>query len=366
MTRESLVHLIALSRIPQVGPILTRQLISYCGGVEAVFEASASALAKIPQIGPVTAKIIIEEKNVAAAERIVSQYEKQHVTFTAYLDENYPKRLLEIHDAPVVLFSRGVFNYNASRTVAMVGTRSITEYGKIMADRLVEELKPYGVQIISGLAYGVDAACHRASVKHGIETIAVLGSGVDNIYPSSHRDLAEKMCAHGGVISEFNPGDGPDREHFPMRNRVIAGMSDALVVVESKYKGGSMISADFAFSFSRDVFAVPGRVDDPMSAGPNKLIRTGKAQLVHTGSDIARAMIWEKDGSITGKQSTLLLDFSPEEQLLVTALRKKTKASLDELHYASQLSTSEIASIMLQLEFKNVVKSLPGNRFVLL
>ena len=366
MKRENLVRLIGLTKIPNLGPVLIRQVVSYCGGVEAVFSAEPADLLSIPQIGKVTAQQIVEGRSIDEADRLLSIYEQKGVVATSYLDDDYPRRLSEINDAPVVLYSRGIFNYNASRTVAMVGTRAASEYGKIMSDRLVEELRPYNVQIISGLAYGIDIASHRAAVKHGLETIAILGSGVDNVYPGSHRDFASKMCDRGGLISEFDPGTGPDRENFPMRNRIIAGMSDALIVVESKYKGGSMISADFAFDFSRDVFAVPGRVDDELSAGPNKLIRIARAQLIHSGGDVARAMMWEKDGKMTAKQSRLLLDLTDKEREIINAIQELKKPSLDELSYRTGYRSSELSTDLLQLEFKAVVKSLPGNRYVLL
>ncbi|MCL4160124.1 UNVERIFIED_CONTAM: hypothetical protein GTU68_040561, partial [Idotea baltica] len=284
----------------------------------------------------------------------------------SYLDDDYPQRLIHYKDAPVILFIKGQPQLNAARTVAIVGTRAMSEYGELMTGRIISELKDYDVQIISGMAYGVDITAHRKCVQERIPTIGILGNGLDILYPSTHKQVADKMLSDGGLISEFGLGVGPDREHFPMRNRIIAGMSDAVIVVESKKKGGSMITGDIAFNYNKDVFAIPGRVGDLKSEGCNLLIKWNKAALVQSGDDVARALRWEKDKKPKTVQRKLFVALSAPQKEIADLIQERGSVNVDEFAFELNKRVSQLAGILLEMELNGVIKSLPGNRYVLL
>jgi DNA processing protein len=248
------------------------------------------------------------------------------------------------------------------KTVAIVGTRSPSEYGKMMTDKIVADLKPFNVNIISGLAYGIDTIAHQACVNNKINTIAVLGQGLKNIYPAQNRTLAKRIMDHGSLISEFPFNTQPDRENFPRRNRIIAGMSDAIIVVESAAKGGSIITANYGNDYFKDVFAIPGKIGDKKSEGCNKLIKQNKAHLLESVADIAYIMNWEKDDP-KPKQMTLALDLDDDERRIVAFMKEEQVTNIDQMHYALELSLSNLSSSLLNLEFKGIVRSLPGKKY---
>ncbi|MBC7886069.1 MAG: DNA-protecting protein DprA, partial [Saprospiraceae bacterium] len=284
MSTQDILYLIALTKLPKVGPVIAKNLISYCGGVEEVFKVGKKSLLKIPGIGQAVTENFDTVGAMKLAEKEMKFIEKNHINVLSYLDEDYPKRLSNFDSSPVILYYKGNVNLNHHRTVAIVGTRRPSEYGKIMCDRIIEGLLSYNVLLVSGLAFGVDAAAHRKCVETGIPTLGILGHGLDIIYPSEHKALSKKMIENGGVLTEFPSETKPDRENFPMRNRIIASISDVVVVIESKRKGGSIITAEFANEYNKDVFAVPGSVTDELSEGCNKLIKQNKAHLIESAA----------------------------------------------------------------------------------
>ena len=357
---------IALSKIKLVGPKTAKLLISYAGGVDEVFSMSKKELLKIPGIGAKIVDNILSENHFETAEKEMNFIEQKGIKALHYLDPEYPQRCLHFEDAPLVLFYKGNVDLNQVRTVSIVGTRKPTEYGKSSCEKLVEGLKAYSPLIISGLAYGVDATAHRKSVECDIPNVGVLGHGLDRIYPAANRKLAQRMIENGGLLSEFTSGVGPDRENFPMRNRIIAAMSDVVVVIESASKGGSIITALFANNYNKDVFAIPGRTNDEYSAGCNKLIKQNKAHLLESAADIAYIMRWEEDADQSKPiQATLLLDLNKEEQLIYDLLKETKTQHIDKLAQTLKLPLSQLSSIMLNMEFKGLIKSLPGKQYSL-
>lgn len=364
---KKLFFQLALTQVPLVGAVTAKQIISYCGSAEAAFRTSRKQLLKIPGIGEQTAQAIQEFRDFDRIEKEIAFLERTGIRALFYTDADYPDRLKHYPDAPVLLFMRGPASLNYQRTLAVVGTRQPSPQGIAICEEIISSLKPYDVQIVSGLAYGIDAAAHQAALQSSLPTIAVLGHGLNRIYPLSHKSLAEEMVRQsGGLLTEFLSEKGPDRENFPMRNRIVAAMSDALLVVETGARGGSMITANLANDYNKDVFAIPGRVKDPKSEGCNLLIKSHKAGLVESAEDIAYFMRWEHTQTKPpSTQGTLFADLEPKEKMILEMIRQETSPwSMDKISYHAQLPGSEIASVLLNLEFKGLVKSLPGKRFI--
>lgn len=362
---ERIIYLLALNKISKIGPVLSKNLIAYCGGVEQIFSSSLKELKSIPGIGPKVASNIKQSNLLEEAQAELELCHKQNIRIVSYLDTDYPQRLIHYKDSPTVIYCKGDMELNAHRTAAIVGTRNMSAYGQQQTERIIQELKNYNVQIISGMAYGVDITAHRTCVQLDIPTIAVLGSGLDRLYPATHNHVARKMLKHGGLISEFSLGTGPDREHFPMRNRIIASMSDTIIVIESKKKGGSMITADLAFHYNKDVFAIPGRVGDDKSEGCNLLIKWNKAALIQSGDDIARAMMWDKQQEQQTIQRQLFVSLSDIEKSIVDIIKEKGSINVDELSHTLDKKGSQLAGTLLQMELNGIIKSLPGNKIIL-
>lgn len=362
---NSLIYKIAITKIPKVGNIHAKNLISFCGGVAAVFETSKKALLKIPGIGAGVADAIIKQDVLKIAEQELNFIEKHQVQTYFYLDKNYPNRLKHYPDCPIMLFGKGNMDFNHPRNVAIVGTRKPTPRGKLICEELVEGLQDYGVQIVSGLAYGIDIAAHRKCVQLGMPTIGIMGSGLSQIYPAIHYVTAMEMLENGGLLTEFTSELGPDYHHFPLRNRIIAGLSDALIVVETANKGGSMISAKIANAYNKDVFAVPGRMNDKTSAGCNHLIKIHKANLIESAKDVSYIMRWDKLDQQKNVQKQFFVELTPQEQAIVKVLENTDSKGIDQLSYDTQLHPSEMAGILLELEFKGMIQPLPGKRYML-
>ena len=354
---------IALTFVQGIGDVTGKKLVAYCGGAEAVFCETKKALAKIPNITENVVKSIMSKDVMARAEAELLFVEKNGITPLFYLDTQYPKRLQHCHDSPMLLYYKGEANLNTEKVVGVVGTRNISEYGKYITENIIGELAADNVLIVSGLAYGVDAAAHRAALKYDLATVGVLGHGMQTIYPAENRKLSQKMLEKGGVLTEFISGTKPDRENFPQRNRIVAGMVDCLIVIESALKGGAMITADIANSYDREVFAVPGRVGDIYSEGCNCLIRTNKANLVTSANDIRYVMRWDVDTKVVSKQMRLFRDFSEDEKKVMDAFGNNNIVHLDDIIVGSELSPSKIASVLLSLEFDGVLTALPGKRY---
>lgn len=367
MSQERLSFL-ALHFISGVGDQLVKQLVSYCGSAEQVFKTPKGKLLKIPGIGPVTAESIRAGSTFHQAEKELKKAEKEETEILFYTDNKYPGRLKSIVDAPSILYHKGNANLNHSKSVAVVGTRQATEYGKEIVTKIVEELKPHDPLIVSGLAYGIDIQAHKQALKTNLPTIGVMGSGMDVIYPSVHKETAKKMINQGGLLTENHFGTKPDAHNFPARNRIIAGMCDALIVVEAAEKGGALITAEIANSYNKDVFAVPGSLGQTYSEGCNKLIRNNKATIYTSIKDLEYLMNWNV-GESKSKNGSKKIDFSSfgvDEQKVLSMLQEKNgPMMIDELTIKTALSPSLLASLLLALEFSNVVKSLPGKQFAL-
>ena len=363
-------HQIALTLVPGVGSILIRQLISYCGSATDVFRSPMAKLLKIPGIGEVTARAILRPTALLEAEQVIKRLEKLNATAHFYTDKTYPTRLKTLYDAPALLYFQGTGDLNCPRTLGLVGTRQATEYGRRVTNEIIEAVSPYDVSIISGLAYGIDIAAHRASLTNGLQTVGVMASGLDIIYPNVHQKTAQEMIASGGLLTENRPGTKPDAHLFPARNRIIAGLSDVVVVVEAAAKGGALITAEYANNYHREVFAVPGQLMHAFSAGCNKLIRENKAQIYTKPQDIIEALNWDqspKSVSQSGVQPAavplLPVDMTEEESQIMALLRQVESLHIDELSWKSQIPMGRLASLLLNLEFRGFVRSLLGKKY---
>ncbi len=366
MTDNALIYKIGIGLIPKIGPVLTKRLISYCGSVEAVFQEKRNNLGKIPGIGSKLAGFISDNKTkvLQLAEEEINYIEKNGITALFYLDAAYPERLRHCDDAPVILFIQGNTDFNRHKVLSVVGTRNPTDYGKEMCTKIVEyfALNHPDILIVSGLAYGIDICAHRTALKNKIDTAAVLAHGFTLIYPAVHRDTAKQMINRGALVTEFLHHEQPEPNNFVKRNRIIAGLSDATVVVESGKQGGAIITADIANSYNRDVFAVPGRAYDNYSAGCNQLIKTNRAALIEDARDIEYMLGWNKDNTPVKEavQQQLFLSLSEDESALLNAIRNTSGITIDQLSLQCEIPVSRASSALLNLEFHGLVQCLPG------
>lgn len=357
---------IALTLVPGVGSVLVRQLISYCGSAAGVFQALPGRLLKVPGVGDVTARAIRQTSVLAEAERVMQRLEKLKARALFYTDADYPARLKGLYDAPPLLYAQGAANLNTPRTLGIVGTRQATDYGRRVTEELIQAMVPFGTFIISGLAYGIDIAAHRASLVHQLPTVGVMASGLDVIYPSVHQKTAQDMLGQGGLLTENRPGVKPDPHLFPARNRIIAGLSDAVIVIEAAAKGGALITAEYANNYHREVFAVPGGLSQTFSQGCNKLIRENKAQIYTRPQDIVEALNWDQPTDKPTRKNTLPAlptDFTNEESQIMALLRQQTDMHVDDLSWQSQIPMGKLASLLLSLEFRGFVRTLPGKKY---
>lgn len=363
---SSLLYRIALTLIPNIGAVHARTLIEQFGDADAIFKTKKSLLEKTEGIGEIRARSIKAFTNFKRAEEEIRFIEKYKINPLFLTDDNYPKRFLNCYDPPALFYFRGNTDLNSSKLIAIVGTRINTDYGKQVTEQLVKDLQLPGVVIVSGLAFGIDAIAHRAALKYNLPTIGVVGHGLDTIYPNQHKGLAKEMIQHGGLLTEFISKTKPDKHNFPIRNRIVAGISDVTIVAETSIKGGSMITAEMANGYNRDVFAVPGRTTDTRSAGCNLLIIKNKAILLTDTSQLIETMGWEDKKKIAPKpQRELFIQLSHEEKIIVNILQEKEVVPIDELNFRSNLSSSAVAAAMLNLEFQGVVASLPGKVYKL-
>ena len=359
-----LLYEVALTLVPGIGDVNGKKLVAYCGGAEAVFCEKKKTLSKIPGIGEKTIESIMSQNVLSRAERELDFTEKHGIRILYYLNSDYPKRLQHCYDSPMILYCKGHTDFNVDKVVGIVGTRNVTDYGKIMTDRIVSELLDDDVLVVSGLAYGVDTCAHNASVKNGLKTAAVLAHGLHTIYPPVNRNLAKKMLECGGcLLTEQLSGVDPDKENFPKRNRIVAGMVDCLIVVESASKGGALITAEIANAYDREVFAVPGRIGDVYSAGCNNIIKDNKANILLDVSDLRSIMRWDESKKVVAKQMRLFREFNDEEKLVMKLFEESDVVYLDKIITETLLSPTKIASILLSLEFDGILTALPGKRY---
>jgi DNA processing protein len=364
-TPENLAHKIAISLIPGIGAITARNLIAYVGSVEGVFQEKEKNLLKIPGVGEVNAQRVVRQNVLERARKEVDYILKNNIQTFFYLDENYPTRLKNCSDAPIILYFKGNAILNERRIISIVGTRNATNYGKDICDELIRSFseRGYPILVVSGLAYGIDVHAHKACLKYNIPTVGVFAHGLDDIYPALHAPIAAKMLENGGLISDFVSETKIDRQNFLRRNRIIAGLADATVIVESAEKGGALVTADIANSYNRDVFAFPGRSHDAFSRGCNKLIKFNEAVLVENAADIEKAMNWDvKTSSTRIFQTSMFFESSPEEQKLIDLLKAGDRF-VDEITMETQMPMSKVSAMLLGLEFKGLVISLPGKMY---
>lgn len=361
---ENLIYKIGLSILDGVGPINARRLVAYCGGAEAVFRENEHSLMAIPQIGRIGARKIIQSDVLDRAAAEVAFIEKHKIDARFYLDEAYPERLRHCVDAPVMLYSKGNLDLNHQRVLSVVGTRKASPYGIAQCEKLIRELIPYNPIIVSGLAYGIDICAHRAALRNGLPTAGVLAHGLDRIYPWSHKDTAKEMIRQGGLVTEFPSETNPDRENFPKRNRIIAGLCDAVIVIESGLKGGSVITAEIANSYHRDVFAIPGRLTDEFSQGCNRLVKTHKAVVLESVKDIEYLLGWDRQE--TRSKGLFEVSADPDENgRLLNCLASLEASNLEHLSQEMSLSKEEVHQMLMELEFAGKVRILPGHQYAL-
>ena len=362
-----LLYKIALTLIPGIGDVLVKNLVNYCGNPEAVFKEKKSCLLKIPGVGPATVNSVFKSKEQKRAEEEIAFIEKNNIRPLFFTDFDYPLKLRLCHDGPAMIYFKGNANLNTDKIVGVVGTRRPTQYGKTVTEELISALKEKGIMIVSGLAYGIDIMAHSLCLENGIQTIGVLAHGLDRVYPGMHSSIAKRMESNGGVLSDFLSGTKPDRENFPKRNRVVAGLCDAVVVIESKMDGGSMITADIAHSYNRDVMAYPGKALDEYSNGCNYLIKRNKAAMIENAGDLFYHMNWDLNHKKVKKQlqQSLPLHLNEDESKLYDLIREKRKIHMDEMCQHLSLSVSKISAILFELEVQNLVISLPGKFYCL-
>lgn len=353
--------------IPGIGNINSKKLIAFFGNVENIFKAKKPDLLKVQGIGAFLANEILNKSVLDDAAKEMEFLEKNKIDSYFLLDKEYPERLKHCEDSPVILYFKGVANLNKQKIISIVGTRKATQYGKEHCNELIKNLQLNGHDpiIISGLAYGIDICAHKAALKYNLPTIAVLGHGLTTMYPASHKKHARDIIKRGGLLTEFSSKAKLDPSNFVKRNRIIAGMADATIVVESGAKGGSLITADIANSYNRDVFAFPGRVNDKYSIGCNRLIKTNRAALIENINDLEYILGWEKEKAKGAIQKQLFVELSVDEQKVIDSLKLEEQLSIDVICLKTNFPMSKVSSILLKLEFSGLVKSLPGKIYKL-
>ena len=361
---------IALSQLKGVGDSNAKLLISYAGSAEKLFKLSAARLQKINGVGPKLAGAFSDTyAALKRAEQELKFIEKHKIDTLFYYDKRYPKRLLNCADAPLFVFSKGNFDFNKERFVNIVGTRHATEYGREITESLIADLAAYQVNLVSGLAFGIDICAHKAALKYDMQNIAVLAHGLDRLYPAQHRSVAEKLQLNGALVSDFLSETNPDRQNFPSRNRIVAGMTDATIVVESAIAGGALITAEIANNYNRDVFAFPGKVTDDFSKGCLKIIKQHKANLVTCAKDIIESMNWDVHDSNIKKeiiQPQLFVELNGNEKIVYECLSENEKLHIDDLTMKIQLPQSTLSGVLLQMEMKGLISSFPGKLYKLI
>lgn len=361
---DKLLYQVGVTMFPGIGDVYTRALVNHFGTPESVFKATKKDLETIEGIGQKRMEGILKF-DLKKAEEEITFLKKHNIQAIFFQDENYPKRLVHCFDSPAMLYYKGNTDLNAAKFVAIVGTRNQSEYGRNLCENLISVLENEGVVIVSGLAFGIDTIAHKAALKHHIETIGVLAHGLDRIYPSENKTIARQMIEHGGLLTEFRAGTIPDRKNFPSRNRIVAGMCDCIVVIESGLKGGSLITAELGNGYNKDVFAFPGRVNDSKSEGCNFLIKTNRAGMITSGEDLLYMMGWRKEGKTKiKKQRELFIELAEDEKLIYNLLQNGP-VHIDELYLNSNLNGSTVAKSLLMLEMQGIINILPGKMYEL-
>jgi len=364
MTEDQLINILALQHLPKIGSTNAKKLIAHCGSAEAVFKEKKSNILKIDGIGTVTIEGLFDSIHFEEAKNELRFIKDNNIGYTYFTDSDYPERLKNCIDAPLLLFQSGNINLHNKQIISVVGARKITTSGIAFCEKLVEELTPYDPVIISGFAYGTDITAHKAALKNNLQTIGCLAHGLNQIYPKIHKKYMVDVEKHGGFFTDFWSTDAFDRNNFLKRNRIIAGLSEATIVIESAEKGGSLVTADIANSYNRDVFAVLGRTTDSQSVGCNNLIKANQAHLLSNPLDVPYLLGWELDHQqkpIAQKQ--LFVELEPDEKIIYNYLKENDKELLDVIALHCNMPTYKLAGLLLNMELKGVIRPLPGKLF---
>ena len=368
---EEQIYSIALTMVPGIGHIGAKRLVEGMKSATDVFRYRKELSERIPGVNERISAALDCPSLIARAEQELGFLQKNRIQCLTYYDEAYPSRLRECEDAPVVLFFKGNTDLNSLHILNMVGTRNATDYGTQICASFLRDLKALcpDVLVVSGLAYGIDIHAHREALANELPTVGVLAHGLDRIYPHVHRKTAVDMLEKGGLLTEFLSGTNPDRHNFISRNRIVAGMCDATIVIESAEKGGSLITAELAEGYHRDCFAFPGRMSDEYSKGCNRLIRDNKASLLLSAEDFVQAMGWNMQTTLSEKvsvQRSLFIELSEEEQKIVAILEKLGNLQINSLVVEADIPVNKMTAILFELEMKGVIRVLAGGMYQLL
>ncbi|KIQ21464.1 DNA processing protein DprA [Flavobacterium sp. MEB061] len=363
MSEQDLFYLLALLKVEGVGDIMAKKLLTHFGKAETVFTTKTNQIAAIDGVGSVLLKNLRDKSIFEKASNELDFIKSNDIKVSFFQDENYPERLKHCFDSPVLIFSAGNMNLKNKRIISIVGTRQITSYGTDFCRKLIEDLAPLDPVIVSGFAYGVDIVAHQIAMENNLQTIGVLAHGLNQIYPKTHKKYVAKMEENGGFITEFWSSSNPDKENFVRRNRIVAGMTEATIVIESADKGGSLITANLANDYNRDVFAVPGRVTDKYSQGCNDLIKTQKASVLSSAADLIYMLNWDIEKKVKSIQKSLFVDLEPDEQKVYDFLIKNGKELLDIIALQCDFPIFKISGVLLNMELKGVIRPLPGKLF---
>ena len=363
MRHEELFYLLALQKVDGVGDIVAKKLIAQCGNAEAVFKAKPAEIKAIDGVGSVLIRNLRDKSIFNLAEQELRYIDDHHIRALIYTDEVYPSKLQHCLDGPILLFASGDFNFNSPKIISIVGTRQVTSYGIEFCRKLIADLAPLNPTIVSGFAYGVDIIAHQAALEHNLQTIGVLAHGLNQIYPKSHRKYIAPIEKHGGFLTEFWSTSNPEKENFVKRNRIVAGMSEATIVIESADKGGSLITANIASDYNRDVFAVPGRIADKYSQGCNNLIKSQKAHMLTQAADLIYMLNWEIEQKTKPVQKMMFVTLEDVEQTVYDYLLANGKQLMDIIAIDCGMPIYRLSSLLLNMELKGVVRPLPGKQF---
>lgn len=365
MKEEELLYALALQKAKGIGDIYAKKLIEVCGGVKNVFIEKKSTLQKIHGIGSFILSNLPNSENLVEAEKELNLLQKNQIKALFYKEETYPKNLKNCADSPILLFQDGSFDFRKRKIISIVGTRQMTHYGRDFCEKFISDLQIYNPIVVSGFAYGVDICAHKAALNNNLQTVGVFAHGFGQLYPKSHKKYMAEMYEQGGFLTEFWYNDPAFRENFLKRNRIVAGISEATIVIESAEKGGALVTTDIANSYSRDVFAVPGRINDTYSKGCNSLIRDNKAALITCAQDMVNMLSWEQNTKKVEKniQPQLFVDLVGDELRVYDYLQQKEKELLDVIALDCKIPVYKMASILFQLEMKGLVRPLPGKLF---
>ncbi|WP_346883792.1 DNA-processing protein DprA [uncultured Algibacter sp.] len=364
MKENDLLYTLALQHVPNIGDIIAKRLISHCGSAEAVLKEKKHNLLKIDGIGTVTISDLYKSHHIKEAEKEIEFIKDNDIEVAYFEDPHYPEKLKHCIDGPLLLFMSGNINLKQQHIISIVGARKITTSGITFCENLVEQLAPFNPVIISGFAYGTDITAHKAAIKHNLQTLGCLAHGLNQIYPKVHKKYMVDMEKNGGFFTDFWSSDTFDKNNFLKRNRIIAGLSEATIVIESAEKGGSLVTADIASSYNRDVFAVPGRTTDLQSVGCNNLIKQQKAHMLTTPLDVPYILNWELEGDKKPAiQKQLFVELDATEKLIYNYLKENQKQPLDGIAVNCNLPIFKVASVLLTMELKGVIRPLPGKLF---